>query len=340
MEYIITKKFLSKLKEFLNFSENILIISHQNPDGDAISSSLGLLHFLKKKYKNKKINIIVPNNFHHFLKWLKKSNEIIIFSENETYSIELIKKANLIFCLDFNSMLRTGDLENLIISSKAKKVLIDHHPSPEIEQFDLILSKESASSASEVLYNFIEILGEKKLIDKNIAECIFTGISSDTNSFSVNSNSLTHKIVAEILEIGVDKEKVQKNLFHSFSFNKMKLMAYVLSEKMKIFPKYNLGLISLNAEEKEKFNFEVGDADNFANLPMSIKDIEISAFFTNYKDFIKISFRSMGSFNTNLFARKYFNGGGHKKASGGKSYKNMEETIEDFLFYIKEFLKN
>lgn len=334
---IISNNFVKNIKNLIHSAKKISIITHYNPDGDAIGSALGLYHFLKKYEID--VKVIVPNEIPSYLKWLPNADQIIIFKNDKQKTKSILKDSELIFNLDYNTLSRIESLKEFLEKLNVTKILIDHHPSPKEKEFDLIYSKDTASSTAELIFEFIQLLKKENWIDKNIATCIFVGISTDTGSFAFNSSRpQIYEIVAKLLATGIDKEKIDAQLYDNFSEERMKLLGNCL-QNMICFNDLSTAILSISKEEKERFNFQKGDSEGFVNFPLTIKNIKNSVLFIENKKFIKISFRSRYGIDTNQFARKYFNGGGHKKASGGRYFKSLEETKKDFIKYLKEFME-
>lgn len=330
-----------EIKELLSTPKKIIITTHINPDGDAIGSVLAMNQYLQMK--GHEVKVLTPNDYPDFLKWMKGNHEIIIFHDNREKGERLINSADLIFCMDYNEPSRLKDLGEKVLKSPAQKILIDHHPNPE-EIFDYKYSDISVSSTAELLYRFITEMGDKNLINKDIAECLYSGIMTDTGCFSFNSsNPSTFLTCAELLSKGIHKDKIFNLIYNNFSHDRMKLMGYCLNDKLKVIPELHTAYIWLTSEEFKRFNFKAGDTEGFVNLPHSIKDIHFTALFLEKKDHVKISFRSRGNFSVNEFSKKYFNGGGHKNAAGGESKLSMKETIVKFETLLNEYaveLKN
>ena len=332
----------SKIKRLLSGSKRkIAIITHINPDGDAIGSSLALGRLLSNL--GHETGIITPNVYPEFLQWMPGNDEIVIFNHGQKKVRQLIQSAEIIFCVDFNNLSRVKQINELVDQSKALKVLIDHHPTKEYFT-PVVYADINASSTAELIYDFMLEHGFKKAMDKDIATCLFAGIMTDTGCFSYNSsNPHTFKVVARLLDYGIDKDEAYYNVYDNFSGNRMKLLGYILNEKMEIFVKYSTAILSLTREEQKRYRFQPGDSEGFVNYPLSIKDIRFSVLFVEKEDHIKISFRSKGNFAVNKFAEQHFNGGGHLNASGGENYASMEETLEKFrdvLLIYKEELGN
>ena len=325
---------VEEINSLIQHAKNISLITHQNPDGDAIGSMLALYHFLQQ-YKGKEIHAIVPDDFPDFLAWMPKSEEILICTNVSEEIIKVLENSDLIICLDFNHTSRIQCLRETVLNVNADKVLIDHHPNPE-DFTRFVFSETNVSSTSELLYHIMTSLeGE---IDKDIAACLFTGIMTDTGGFSHNSSSPgTYEIVAELLKTGIDKNAIFDNIYNNFTSDRMRLMGYCLNEKMKVFPEYKTAYISITKEEMNKYNFKTGDTEGFVNLPLSIKGIVISALFIERDGMIKASFRSKGKVAVNELSKKHFNGGGHRNAAGGELYESMDKTLEKFISILPEY---
>jgi len=319
-----------------------VIVTHYNPDGDAIGSSLALYNYFIKVKKN--VTVITPNEYPEFLRWLPGNKKVLPFNSNQKKAATLISKSDLIFTLDFNNYSRLEGLGELLNNAPAKKILIDHHQQPD-NYATLYFHDVKACSTCELVYEFICGLGGKKLVDKNIATCLYTGIMTDTGSFRYDSvTPKTHLILSNLLSTGLTPSNVHASIYDTYSENRMKLLGYCLSEKMVVIPELQTAYISLTEKELQKFEHKKGDTEGIVNYPFSIKGITFCAFFSEGEGKIKISFRSKGKFDVNQFARKYFNGGGHINAAGGRGNVNdLQKTINQFLdllpIYKKEILK-
>jgi phosphoesterase RecJ-like protein len=332
---IIDGERIQSLHKKIEKSSEIVIVTHLSPDGDAIGSSLGFAHFLK--FLKKKVTIIVPNALPGFLKWLPESQQIINYQEQQGLAERLIASTNLIIALDFNELQRIGDMASLVEKSPAYKILIDHHLNPS-NFADLIISYPQMSSTSEMIFRIICRMGHFTDISEACAECIYTGMMTDTGAFTYNSNSPeTYDIVSELIKIGINKDKIYDKVYNNFTADRFRLMGYALNEKMKIYPEYGTALISLTLDELNRFYYKRGDTEGFVNVPLSIKGIVFSVFVKEDTDKIKLSFRSRGLFPVNQFASNHFGGGGHLNASGGESYISMAETIEKFERILPQY---
>jgi bifunctional oligoribonuclease and PAP phosphatase NrnA len=305
------------------------LFTHVNPDGDAIGTMLGLHWFLVAL--GHRVSMIVPNEIPFYLTWLPGCEKILVAKDQFEPSVKALREADLLICVDFNEPDRIDQLKNEFIHSKAVKVLIDHHPGPKAFT-DLAISVPETGSSSELVYNLIAATGHVQLVDKNIAECFFVGIMTDTGCFSYNSsNPETYRIVADLLEKGIDKDGIFNKVYDNYSSERMRLLGFSLNEKMVVIPDYGTAYIALTREELANYNHVTGDTEGFVNFPFSIKGIKITALFLEKEDYIKISFRSRGNFEINKFCEKHFNGGGHKNAAGGESYTSLDETIKTFV---------
>lgn len=320
---------ISEIQKLLVPQNKIVIITHYNPDGDAIGSSLGLKHFLKQKGLD--AEVIVPNDFPKFLKWMPESKKIIIADYKRKQAGEAIYHADVIFILDFNASHRSGNLVGpWIEKAKAKKILIDHHQQP--DQFDFVYSDVTIPATSQMVYHFIQQLNEEEKVNKEIAECLYTGIMTDTGGFRFRSTSATtHRIVADLIEKGAEPSMITSNTLDTNTVSRLHLLSLILG-RIEVVKDGKVAILWLKRDELKKFGFQKGDTEGFVNYGLSIMGTQVSAFFMEdlYEDFIKISFRSKDQVDVNQFSRKYFNGGGHINAAGGKYLKSIEETIEDF----------
>ncbi len=325
---IIDEDLIQEAKSFIEDADNIVITTHVSPDGDAIGSSLAFCIFLRTLGKN--ANVVVPNDFPGFLKWMPASSDIIVYEKKKSVADELIEQADLIFALDFNVLKRIENVAISVADSAAKKVIVDHHLDPG-NFADLVISYPQFASTSEMIFRIICRMGYFTLLSKECAECIYTGMMTDTGGFTYNSNgSEVYVIISELIKKGIDKDAIYDKVYNNYSESRYRLMGYMLYEKMKLYPEYGAAMISLTNDELSKYNFKKGDTEGFVNMPLSIKGIIFSAFFKEEGGKIKCSFRSQGDVATNIFAAEHFNGGGHKNASGGESHESMEKVIATF----------
>jgi len=313
---------------FCNEAKNIVIVTHVSPDGDAIGSSLGLAQFLVQR--GKFVHIIVPNSFPAFLCWLKGANEIIVYDKNIEKADSIIEKSDLICCLDFNSIKRIDKMEEVIGKSLARKVMLDHHLFPD-SFCNLTMSYPELTSTSEGIFRLIYRMNGYDNITKEGAEAIYVGMMTDTGGFTYNSNTPDlYFIIIQLLAKGIDKDDIYRKVYNTYSEERLRMMGFVLYEKMQVFHEFGSALITLTNKELDKFKYVKGDTEGFVNIPLSIKDVCFSTFMREdtQKNMIKISLRSVGDFPCNQVASEFFNGGGHKNASGGEVYGTMEDAIE------------
>jgi phosphoesterase RecJ-like protein len=327
---------IKDLKTFLGSPKNIVITTHTNPDADALGSSLGLRKYLIKK--GHRVTVISPTHYPKFLHWMEGNEEVVIFRKTKKKEIEmLIHEADIIFCLDFNSLQRIDSMESLIRKSKAEKVLIDHHLDPE-HFADYELSSIDAAATAELIYEFIVSLGDREMIDKGIAECLYAGIMTDTGQFKHNNvTQNVHFVSANLMALGADTARVGSLIYDNNSIDRIKFLGYALYRKLTLLPEYSTAYIVLSAQDQTKFNAEAGDMEGLVNYALSLNEVVLAALISDREDGVKLSFRSKGEFSVNDFARKHFNGGGHKNAAGGSSDLDIEETVLKFIGIIKEY---
>ena len=317
------------IKKLLATPKKIAIIPHRSPDGDAMGSTLALYHFLLKL--NHKPTVIAPNDFPNFLAWLPGSETVLIYENDRISTSKILNETEIVFTLDYNALHRTGEMEQVLNKLTVPMIMIDHHQKPD-DYATFTYSNTAFGSTCEMIYNFISFLDKKTLIDKTIATCIYTGILTDSGSFRFPSTtSTTHRVVADLIDLGIENSQIYTNLFDNNSYNSLQLLGRAL-QNMKVEPGYKTAYISLSQSELDEFNYEKGDTEGIVNYGLSIKGIIFAAIFIEHREenIIKISFRSQGNFDVNQFARDHFNGGGHINAAGGKSYLSLMETIKKF----------
>jgi phosphoesterase RecJ-like protein len=326
---------LSKeLFKLLSTSENILIICHINPDGDAIGSQLALYYYLQSK--GIKAEMLSPNHIQEFLKWMDGTELIKIYIKNQKKYKKLINEADLIIMVDFNHSDRMGEAEKIVMKSSAKKVIIDHHLDPEYFA-DLTISDPSRCSTSELMNMLISGMNKGPFLHKQYAEAIYVGIVTDTGNFEYgNYSGETLRIVAGLLDQGIEKDRIYNLIYKNFTADRLRLQGFVLSERMVVIPELGTAYIKLTRNDLTSHNYTIGDTEGFVNIPLSIKGIDFSALMIEKKDFIKLSFRSRGSFPVNEFATKYFSGGGHMNASGGEYKGSLDDAVTYFLKTVIE----
>ncbi|MDP4290492.1 MAG: DHH family phosphoesterase [Bacteroidota bacterium] len=328
---------IANIRDRIQQSSSIVIVTHTNPDGDAIGSSLGFYHYLLSLNPAASVKVIVPNEFPSFLKWMPAAEDIMVYQLNENEIIKYIEKAELCLCLDFNSLKRTDKLFPYLEASKAFKILIDHHPQPE-NDFDVMISSIESSSTSELIYDVISSISGAGALNQDIASCLYVGIMTDTGSFSYSCRRPeTYLAVAELIRHNIDSELIHRKIYDTYSENRMRLLGFCLSERLTVLKDFHTAYIYLTKDDLNHFYHQNGDTEGVVNYALSIEGIVLAVLFTEKEDRIRISMRSKGEFNVNEMARKHFNGGGHKNASGGDSFASMSETLIFFESILPEY---
>lgn len=333
---VIEQANIDRFSKWFERAEKIVIVSHVSPDGDAIGSSLGLWHFLTSQDKN--AFVIVPNAFPDFLRWMPGSKDVLLYDRYKEFADQLIAEADVICCLDFNVLNRVAEMADSIAASPARKVLVDHHPNPD-KFSEITISHPEISSTSELVFRLICRMGYFTELSKESAECIYTGMMTDTGGFSFNSNNAEiYFIIGELLSKGIDKDEIYRKVYNTYSECRLRLMGYVLTT-MKVYADCNAALLTLTVKEQQQFDYVKGDSEGFVNIPLSIKNVVFSCFLREdtEKDMIKISLRSVGDFPCNKLAAEFFNGGGHLNASGGEFHGTMEEAAARFNEALKAY---
>ena len=325
------------LRQWISSSRKVAILTHTNPDGDAIGSSLALALSLKRLGLD--AQVIIPDGLPDFLRWLPGIELSTTFAYKKEKAVEIIEGAELIFCLDFNDPKRLGSVAEYLESSKAKKVLIDHHEDP-MNFADISIVETWRGSVGEMIYLFLQDLFEEDVLNKDIATCLYVAIMTDTGNFSYASNypEIFH-VVGELMGYDIEKDRIYSSVYDAFSEDRLRLQGYCMQEKMVVLPQFHTAYISLSDEELTRFNHRKGDTEGFVNIPFAIKGIKFTALFIEKKDRIKVSFRSRGSFPVNQVATEHFHGGGHINAAGGDSFVPMEETLSKFESLLPAYTK-
>jgi phosphoesterase RecJ-like protein len=331
---VFTPSQISQLQEKLAESKKIAICTHLNPDGDAIGSSLALkLYFTNQGFN---VNCVIPNNIPDFYKWLPEAETIVNAHKDLKEARKVIEEADILFLTDMNDEERSGtELHNTLLGARAYKVLIDHHPNP-TAKCDFIYSDIHTTSACENVYRFLSEISIKPFLTKDIGTCIYTGIITDTGSFSYGCNDpKTYLIVAKLLEIGINGEAIHRKVYDNYLESRIRLLGICLN-KLKIFPHLGTSYSYITQKDIKECKFQEGDTEGFVNYGISLKGIYFTAFFTEREKRIRVSFRSKGSFDVNKFAKTYFKGGGHRNAAASFHYDTLENTIK----YFEEVIQN
>jgi phosphoesterase RecJ-like protein len=321
-------KYTKELKTLIDEADHILLICHINPDGDAVGAMLALRRWILSSGKDP--GMISPNALQKFLLWMEDVDKVLDFHHNIEAGTAMIDEADLIIMVDFNSTSRMGKAEPLVIASKAKKVMIDHHPDP--AQFaDLLISDVSRSSTSELVYYLVNGMEGEEFSDHDFITAVYVGIITDTGNFEHGYYSGdTMRTVGHLLDMGVDKERVFNHIFSNFSADRIRLKGFALHNRMVVHPELHTAYIWLTKEDLDKFNHEKGDTEGFANTLLTMRGIVLSVLFVERSGFVKMSLRSKSTFNANELSRKCFNGGGHRNAAGGEMKGSIEEVVRHF----------
>lgn len=337
----LSKERIESLRELLApANRKIVIVAHTNPDGDAVGSSLAWAEVLRGM--GHEVTCIVPNKYPYFLDWMPGIGQVVVF-KNDTAgdAVRAIAEADLLFYLDFNAVSRLEILSDTIeANTTARRVLIDHHLSPD-GHFDLSFSYPDSSSTCFLVYSIIEALFGTDAITRQMAEALYVGIMTDTGNFAYSF--LTPELfraVAVLVEKGISIPEIHNNVYNAYTEGRARLFGYVINRKMEIIQDGTVAYMSLMENEMRRFQFQQGDSEGFVNYALTIKKMKMSAMFLAHRKFIRVSLRSRGDVDVNLFARKYFNGGGHKNAAGGKSFVSMQETIDHYIKSVKEFAQD
>ena len=329
--------FLSTFKDFITQFKHVVVVSHVNPDGDAIGSSLAFCYFVRKFGIEAKV--MIPNDFPSFLSWMPGVNDILVFDKNAEKGVEYLNWADLICYLDFNHPSRTGLIHNDLCHCKnAKRLLIDHHRDTDFSQFAAYMSDVETSSTSELVAELIQYHGFNEYLDDRIATCLLVGIMTDTGSFAHSIyHPETFEICGKLISPTVNYQQIHSNIYNTFSENRMRLLGYCISSRMTILNEYNTAYIYLTKKDLEDYDYQVGDTEGVVNYPLMIDNIRMAVLITERQGVIRFSFRSKGDFSVHEVAKAHFNGGGHTNAAGGTLNCSIEESIEQFLNVLPQY---
>ena len=320
---------LAQMDQLISTAQSVLVVCHKSPDGDAIGSSLSMAEYLRLRGKD--VTVVVPDQYPDFLHWLPNSEKIVRYDKHPDKCDMLFKIADLIVCLDFNTPSRVEDMEPALVSSPARKILIDHHLKPDVDA-DLVISQPEASSASELVFRVVWQLGGFPELGKAFAIPVYCGMMTDTGGFTFNSTRPEiFFIIGELLTKHIDKDKIYRNVYHNYSYDRIRLMGYVMYEKLVYLPEYHASYYAITRDEQKRFNFIKGDAEGLVNIPQQIKGLKLSISLredTEKPNLVWVSLRSVDDFPCNLVAERFFNGGGHLNASGGRLNCSIDEAVE------------
>ncbi|GAB3503149.1 bifunctional oligoribonuclease/PAP phosphatase NrnA [Spirosoma knui] len=317
-------------------AQTILITTHQNPDADAMGSSLGLAGYLRKKGHH--VTVVTPTEYSQNLHWMSGNEDVVVFDEKIRVTVaQLFEDANVIFCLDFSSLDRIRELAPMVRQSRARKILIDHHLEPE-SFADLALWDPSAAATAELVYRLIVELGDKDQIDKPIAECLYSGLMTDTGSFRhSNTTGNVHRMAADLVDLKIDISSIHRRIFDNVSIDKFRLLGYVLNEKLKVLPEFKFAYITLTDAELKRFRSKTGDTEGMVNYALAVEGVVMAAILIDRNEEIRLSFRSIGDFSVRELASAHFGGGGHRNAAGGRSKLSLAETEQKLLAILPQY---
>lgn len=325
---------IQALRNLLAEPRKVVILTHRNPDGDAIGSSLALYHLLKKQGHDPVV--VCPSEYPGFLEWMDGVHEMVIYDADIDLAKAEIESGDVFFCLDFNALDRIDKVGEILAPIAKPKVMIDHHLEPESFP-DYLLSDTTASSTSELIYDFIQMMGWEALLDVKIGECIFTGIVTDTGSFKYSTSPKLYRTVASLVELGVNDYLLQDLITNSQEEKHLRLLGHCLFNRMEILEEYRTGIITLTKEDYARFDIQRGDTEGIVNYILRIRGIIMAVFITEQPTIVKISLRSKGDFSVQEIAQKHFKGGGHKNASGGASFIGLKATLKKFRELLPEY---
>ncbi len=321
------------VRRLMESSEHIVLLGHTGPDGDAMGSTLAMWHVLKQMGKD--AQVVYPDAYPGFFRWMPGVGESTVYKSMKEKVREIIEKADLLLCLDFNTPSRAGQIEEDIERSGARKMLLDHHLYP-TKDWTLCISVPEASSTCELVYRLLVTAGMEDRLTRDVARCIYTGMMTDTGNFTYSCNDKElYYIIADLMERGIDKEQIYRDVNCNNCESRLRLTGYLLSEKMRLYPETGAAITSLSLTEKQTYKYQKGDTEGYVNKPMEIEGIFVSAFVSEDADKIKVSLRSQGDFAVNEIAEDLFGGGGHKNAAGGESY---TETLEEVVSRLEAAL--
>ncbi len=326
---------LQEIYPLLHQPRTIVVTTHQKPDADAMGASLALKHFLLQLGHS--VNVISPTNWAGWVNWMPGAKEVVDYETDRQKAETLLDKAEWLFCLDFNIFYRTKTMTEKLKELRCTKILIDHHMDPDEASFDYGASDASKSSTCEMIYDLIVDSGHADKINEVISECIYAGVVGDTGSFRFPSaHPGVHKMVADLKSRGLEHSPVHDQLFDNFLENRLRFIGHVLLHRMEVFYEYNTVLVAVPKSDLLKYGIKTGDTEGLVNFPQTIQGIRLVALVIDRDEERKWSFRSKGNFDCNEFAHKYFNGGGHFSAAGGRSNDSLDKTVQYFIQAIKE----
>ena len=339
--YIYKPKF--DMKQLVDNAQHIVIFTHMAPDGDAMGSSLAIYHWIKSLAAGQSVTVIVPNAFPAFYNWMPSAADILIYEKEAARCNKIITEADLFICTDFNDPKRIGPMGEKMLANPCAKILIDHHLNP-VDFANEVHSHPGACSSCEIVYKLL--VAANAQLSTDLATCIYTGLMTDTGNFSFNStNCELYEIIAELVRAGIQKDEIYNAVFNQYSVDRVRLTGYALYRKMRIYPEHHLSLITLSADELDRYHYQPGDTEGLVNMPLQISDVYYSVFMREErpkpgtpKPRIRISFRSQGDRPVNVWANEIFHGGGHANASGGELFGSLDQAVRIFEQSFPKYL--
>lgn len=338
MEKLLSESQLHTLQQWLGAATHIVLCAHTSPDGDAVGSTLGFYHYLKGQGKD--VQVLLPNAFPDNLAWIPGTQDIVLFDKQTDKATQLLQQADLVCCLDFNELSRVENaMMQALQACPAKKIMIDHHLNPS-DECQLVISFPAMSSTCELVFRIIYELGQFAQLSYESAQALYAGMCTDTGGFTFNSTRPEiFFIISCLLEKGIDKDKIYRNLFHNNSYNRLRMQGYVLHEKLLYYEKYQAALLTISKQEQQNFRFQKGDSEGWVNLPLTIKGMRLSCQLREDTEQprVLVSLRSVDDFPCNQMAAEFFNGGGHLNAAGGRLYCTLDEAVQVFKQAIEKY---
>lgn len=324
------------LQDYLSKPRKVLITTHHKPDADALGSSLGLAGYLKKK--GHEVQVITPSDYPVFLSWMPGNEQVLAYDKSKAALVnEKVQAAEIIFCLDFSALGRIYDMADMVRQAPSKKVMVDHHLEPE-NFAEFVQWDPTSASTAQLIYKLIIELGDRSVIDENIASCLYAGLMTDTGGFRHNNTRHEEFLIAsELVAMGANPSRISKLVYETNTLTRLRLMGYVLSEKLVVLDEYKVAYITITEEELRRFGSQTGDTEGLVNYGLSVQGVKMAALIYKRKDDVKLSFRSLGDFSVSDFSRLHFEGGGHKNASGGQTKLSLEDTLQKFLTLLPQY---
>lgn len=340
---IIEPTLIEQARQFINEHKKFVVTAHMSPDGDAVGSALGMKQYLEAK--GKQATIVFNDTPGDNLAFIPGYRSDIIVYDNQNdgtpsqkeEALRAIEECDAMIAVDFNVPTRIGGMKDIWMNHPAPKLLIDHHLEPATDQFDICISHPEQSAACELVCRFIIEMGDDHLLNKQIATSLFCGLMTDTGWFVFNSNRPDfHLIMARLMMEDVDRENFIKES-HVVPERKLRLQGYMMQQKMHLVREHKAAYMSLSQAEIKRFGHQKGDSEGYVNIPLDIEGIQVSAFFREEKNFVKVSLRSKGDYPVNQIAEKFFKGGGHRNAAGGEFYGSLAQAEAVFVKVLPFF---